>query len=209
MEFDPALFSAIVRQIQKVDRVIINGDFWDSYLCQFDQFVESEWKKLFPYLKAKKTIYIFGNHDLEEELNEKTDLFSDQQLESYRFKSGKKHIVVAHGHQIGKEFQHRHPLLTKYLKFLYPLIHASESWRGPLGWIRVWYRESSIKRMWQEVQRDCMQLKGDADALIIGHIHKPKIDEQRQIYCPGASRYGNFRYVLIDQGKITLNESKY
>ncbi len=62
-EFDEKKFNFLKRIISKVDRVIINGDFWDSYICSFSDFINSPWKKLFPLLKTKKTVYIYGNHD--------------------------------------------------------------------------------------------------------------------------------------------------
>jgi predicted MPP superfamily phosphohydrolase len=62
--------------IEPVDRVIINGDFWDGYLTSFDKFVNSEWQKLFPLLKEKQTIYLYGNHDKTKWCDSRVNLFS-------------------------------------------------------------------------------------------------------------------------------------
>src|SRR3990167_5228492 len=61
--FEPKKLSYLKKLVRSVDQVIINGDFWEGYSITFDQFLSSKWNELFPLLKAKKAVYIFGNHD--------------------------------------------------------------------------------------------------------------------------------------------------
>jgi len=42
-KFDVKLFDYIAPLALKADQIIINGDFWDSYLTSFDQFMSSSW----------------------------------------------------------------------------------------------------------------------------------------------------------------------
>lgn len=52
-------FSFLEDLISQVDKVIINGDFWDSYKTSFDEFIDSGRKKLFDLLLQKDAIYLF------------------------------------------------------------------------------------------------------------------------------------------------------
>ena len=51
---DPKKFRFLKKLISSFDRVIINGDLWCVYTDTFDQFINSDWQRLFPLLKSKK-----------------------------------------------------------------------------------------------------------------------------------------------------------
>src|SRR3990170_7877882 len=85
-KFEEKKFDFLKKIIRQSDLVIINGDFWDGYLTTFSRFISSDWNKLFPLLKSKKTIYIYGNHDRESYIDRNAKLFSDLQTHSYRLK---------------------------------------------------------------------------------------------------------------------------
>ena len=86
-KYEPKKFAVLKNAIEQADRVIINGDFWEGFVCTFNEFVESPWsKELFPLLKKKKAVYLFGNHDRESLANERASLFSDKQMKKYSFK---------------------------------------------------------------------------------------------------------------------------
>lgn len=53
----------LIDLFSKFDQIMINGDFWDEKKISFDAFMTSPSGLLFPTLKAKKAIYIHGNHD--------------------------------------------------------------------------------------------------------------------------------------------------
>jgi len=55
-KFDQEKFDFLKKIVNSSDRVIINGDFWDSWFTNFDDFVKSRWNKLFPLLKKKNTM---------------------------------------------------------------------------------------------------------------------------------------------------------
>jgi len=71
--------------IKDCDKVIIAGDFWEGLQITFDQFINSPWKELFPYLKKKNTVYIYGNHDPKGSCDERVSLFSSKQAQQYTF----------------------------------------------------------------------------------------------------------------------------
>src|SRR3989338_3116815 len=82
--------------INQSDQVIINGDFWDSFFITFSQFNDSPYRNLFPLLKKKKTIYITGNHDTPDLLDNRVELFSDLQTDRYEMPVGDKVLIFEH-----------------------------------------------------------------------------------------------------------------
>jgi len=64
--FDQGKFRFLQKIINFSDQVIINGDFWDSWFTNFDDFVNSEWRKLFPILLKKRAIYIWQSRSGQE-----------------------------------------------------------------------------------------------------------------------------------------------
>jgi UDP-2,3-diacylglucosamine pyrophosphatase LpxH len=86
--------------IEPADRVIINGDFWEGHLIKFEQFIHSPWKNLFPLLKQKNTIYIYGNHDEELMTDKRVQLFSDEQFDKYEIQLKRKKLIVEHGDRL-------------------------------------------------------------------------------------------------------------
>ena len=96
--FNEGKFQFLKKIIEPVDQVIINGDFWDGYLTSFDEFVKSDWKKLFPVLKQKKTIYIYGNHDKTKWMDKRVNLFSIKQTKLLKRRFKDKELIIQHGH---------------------------------------------------------------------------------------------------------------
>src|SRR5689334_5828739 len=80
--FDEAKYNYLRWIITHADKVVINGDFWDRDLTTFDQFVNSDWRKLFPLLLSKATTYIYGNHDWKGYCDERVNLFSTSQTQA-------------------------------------------------------------------------------------------------------------------------------
>jgi predicted phosphodiesterase len=98
--FDQKQFDALYSLISSADQVIINGDFWDSYETTFDSFIKSPWNQLFPLLKSKHTIYLYGNHDPKKYCDDRVSLFSDIQADHYLFQN----LYLCHGHQFAPRF---------------------------------------------------------------------------------------------------------
>src|SRR3989339_1338248 len=97
LPFDEKKYNFLKKIIEKSDQVIINGDFFDNYMISFDEFVNSSWNRLFPLLKSKKTIYIYGNHDKRSFSDKRVELFSDIQAERYKIKTSNKTFIFEHG----------------------------------------------------------------------------------------------------------------
>ena len=52
--FEEKKYNLLVRLVSSSDRVIINGDFWDSWFVSFKDFLGSKWNKLFPLLRERE-----------------------------------------------------------------------------------------------------------------------------------------------------------
>jgi len=58
-KFNENKFNKLRSIIESSDKIVLNGDFWDGYATDFEDFYNSKWSALFPLLKSKKTIYLF------------------------------------------------------------------------------------------------------------------------------------------------------
>src|SRR5690606_17718607 len=74
--------------IETADRVVILGDFWDGFLTDFDRFLRSGWRVLFPMLLERQAIYLYGNHDRSQWSDERVSLFSVEQGLSHTLSIG-------------------------------------------------------------------------------------------------------------------------
>src|SRR3989338_7398847 len=99
LHFEEKKFRLLESLIKKHDQVIINGDFWEGFVISYDKFILSPWRNLFPILKMKNAIYIFGNHDLQEFGNGLFDAFSVSHTNDYRVKVNGHSFIFEHGHR--------------------------------------------------------------------------------------------------------------
>lgn len=192
--FNEDSFKKLSTLIKQADRVIINGDFWEGYFFSFDEFVNSQWNQLFPLLKEKKTVYIYGNHDLAKYLDERVNLFADVVTDKFEFSSGGKDFICLHGHQY-IESPAKHSALMR-MKFL-------------LGGLYLgYYLLMKIQRrnFWKVYQFENNRLKKVQKRefpnkyLVTGHTHLLEHDEQ--FINTGSMSFGYFDYTWIENGQI-------
>jgi len=211
-QFESVCYKAIIRLIRSVDRVIINGDFWDDYLTTFDKFVTSDWQQLFPLLKQKQTIYIYGNHDREAFCDKRVKLFSVQQMDKYILETKNQAFLIEHGHSLAKEFEERHPTLTNIFRKFYPWIDFHSQGEGIPGPLIKYYIDFNHRRLWQTMLD---QLKGNTDWLIgqkhllVGHCHFQLSNPELRIQSLGSFRWGWARYGIIDENGLKMFETRY
>jgi len=211
-EFEPARYRAIIRLIKSVDRVIINGDFWDSYLTTFDNFINSEWQRLFPLLKEKQTVYIYGNHDRPNDCDLRVGLFSTQQAADYILETKKQTFLIEHGHVLAKEFEESHPAITKCLKGIYPWLDAQTQGVGLVGLLYQQYHEYRHHRLWQKMLHKLANNPNwltSHKQLLVGHCHHQMNDAKLRIQSLGSFRWGFGRYAIIDQKSFKIFETRY
>lgn len=209
LPFDEKKFNFLKKIISESDQVIINGDFFDDYIISFSDFIQSPWNQLFPLLKKKKAIYIFGNHDQEKFSDKRLNMFSVKQTVKYQTKINNKTFIFTHGQQFRKTADLFIKELFKPLVSL--VIRIAHYKRQNLVNIfgrnflrfRFAYRNIATKRK-------AIKTIKENEFIIIGHNHWAEVDVQNHFACCGAILYGFAQYLTIDSsGKITLHEEWY
>ena len=200
-KFDKKKFDYLYSIIKPVDQVIINGDFWDKYFCNFDKFINSRWQKLFPLLKQKQATYLYGNHDKKEWCNNKTNLFSVEQKMYTTLKAGNKELYITHGDQIAPDFDGRHPWVpaNKIAGFL-GLFYEKHglALQGEKFLVRAYTYLNEGMKKWAKVNLKQNQI------LVCGHSHLAEYNLEEKHVNTGFVRYGYGQYLRIYDNKIKL-----
>ncbi|MGB3094546.1 MAG: metallophosphoesterase [Microgenomates group bacterium] len=198
--FEPKKFAILKDAIKQVDKVIINGDFWEGYAGTFHNFVSSRWaKELFPLLKSKKAVYLFGNHDPRRLADKRMDLFSDYQEEEFVFKSGTKTFHIMHGNRIVvfPDVSARVRIILEFVEGIVLKIF------GKL-FIRLAY-----KRFNNYIKKKIPTIIKDDKYLITGHTHFAEVDLENRYLNEGFIHYGYAQYLFIEDGNVTAVEKRY
>jgi len=190
--------------IPQYDQVIINGDFWDCYLTTWNRFVKSGWSELFPLLKSKNTIYIYGNHDHPNRMDEKVSLFSNHQMWSLEIESEGYNIHIEHGNGIIPSLEEVFPFITKSRKLI------KLEYRIFDGLVRkhllpfIKYGRRMNNKMLKKFRG-----KDGKSILVTGHSHFPESRNEQMFYNSGLIRWNRLDYIEILDGKINLVKSSY
>jgi predicted phosphodiesterase len=204
--FEDSKFRCLARIIERADRVIINGDFWDRYLTTFDKFVRSEWRKLFPLLKKKKTVYLYGNHDKRQYRDSRVNYFSEKQTDIYKLSVGRSILHVEHGDRIAPAEDTWLPRFFFQPIFLKPYIFYREylplKMFGPR--ILVKYKKQNDKlKSWFKANLP------QNNILVTGHSHLPEFNLKKGFINLGLIRHGFAYYLLIKNKQLELIGENY
>lgn len=212
-KFDSVKHQYLLGLIQKTDKIIINGDFWDSWHTNFENFINSEWNDLFPLLLQKETVYIFGNHDPETKCDERVKLFSKKAVNKYSFQLGNQVIKVEHGHNL---LNTRNGIaLQIYNKFVKLCEQRNISY---VLWFLLFTEKMGFKIFGKRLMTQSKFAKNNnkkikeiirTNWLICGDTHCPEIDYHNHFANSGCILYGYSSYILIEQEEIKLMNQKY
>lgn len=193
--------------IKQTDAVIINGDFWDYYESTFEKFITSKWSStLFPLLKSKNTIYIYGNRDQKNWCNEKVSLFSTEQYENYSFSSGERCFKIEHGDKLKqKAFASRdkYMSLLKLFKIsmLIDILEKRSYLKDPERFTSPDFAEKNNQVKSTLNDTDCWQIVSDT--------HLPELDTENKFANPGFIKFGFASYLVIYENNIDLIKTYY
>ena len=210
--FEPKKFAFLAKIIQSADQVIINGDFWDSYLTSFEAFMTSQWQQLFPLLKAKKAIYIYGNHDPIQFADERVNLFSDQQLLEVELLAGGRRFLIEHGDSFDLLFQQWDKSWWGHLLFHLPGMLRFLMWGEWIvaKLINPYFSQKRFQRFNEEIKAKTREKLAPNEILVCGHTHSAEMDLAHQFVNHGVIRNGLGQYAVItDDGQIQLHEERY
>lgn len=210
-KFKQKKFNFLKRIIQDSDKVIIAGDFWEGKLITFDEFVNSEWNQLFPILKDKQAVYVFGNHDKKSFSDSRTSDFSDKQTQEYIFKEGKNTYIVRHGDtQKIKYSLIKNVMSITNMSEKFFMKHLHEDLEHIF--VKLFGRnmlQLLFKKYNTVIKNSERKNLKENTFFICGHTHAAEIDLHNNFINTGIIRHGLGQYVTVEENKINLHEEKY
>jgi len=213
--FEQKKFDYLYGVINSADKVIINGDFWDYYRCDFDNFMKSSWKNLFPLLKSKKASYLFGNHDHQEFADQRINLFSVKQgtIESVNLSENQK-LLIRHGEDLCPGFEDRF-FSTDFWKKVNKKTSMFER-MNKIGDIGSKFVGVDFYNLVQKAMRTQSRIKDyiesnlkNNELFIFGHTHSPDFSLDDRYVNIGFINAGFANYLKIEDGKLDLVKEKY
>lgn len=191
--------------ISKYDKVIICGDFWSAYSCTFDRFLDSKWNQIFPLLKQKNTVYLYGNHDRKRWNDKRVYRFCKQARKAYSLTIGEVTYHFTHGVEylvdsINNEiFMYLHRKLgLDYISSLLDKIALK---------ILGFDKYINFAREMNEIQKFSVSL--DTRVSVMGHTHSPEIDLENGYVNLGFINNGYASYLEIEDRECRLIKTKY
>lgn len=203
--FDQRQFDCLINAISNVDKVIINGDFWDGYMTTFDKFLASEWNKLFPILRSKDSIYLHGNHDKKVLADERVSLFSAEQGDEFEFALGKQKVFIQHGNKLAPTLEDMHPKLFNN-KLTYYLGDRFTKYG-------VFFGKRNFLKLYSILNRKMIKkwsFMKPHNILITGHSHYQETNPDQGYYNSGMTCRYFVEYTVIDTAsqRITNQHEK-
>ncbi len=205
-KFDKKKYTFLKKIISEADRVIINGDFWDGYEIYFNQFISSPWKKLFPLLKKKQAVYLYGNHDKKSLNDKRVSLFSTKQALYHLLKSSNRSFWIEHGNKYFPDWEEKvqikqpnyviNRLYNITEKILFTIFGTK---------IQTVFFHQFNKTIEQAIQKTIPKRY----IFICGHTHAQELDLKNHFINTGIIRHGLAQYLLIENGKLELKSERY
>ncbi len=199
-------FNLLKDIISKADKVVINGDFWDGYLATFDEFIHSGWKNLFPLLKKKKAVYIYGNHDSKQfKHTNLCNVFSDVQTDRFKIKIGNKVYIFEHGNRL-LPFGDEEVLQAQIKSTFNKLTNKIEGLIIKTFGVHYQrflqkYNEIIKKKIVKELKKN--------EFYVCGHTHSAEIDKKNRFINSGVIKDGLAQYIHISEKGFTPNHTIY
>lgn len=209
-KFDRKRFNKLAGLINKADKVIINGDLWEGFNINFDEFLTSDWKKLFPLLKKKKTVYVYGNHD-DPNLSDKRVLnFCKEAVNEYALKTPKRTFFFTHGQEFlfPKKAGEREQWKSANSSF-YKLITVTSGWIQ-LALFKV-FGANVFPKAFNKISKEKRASITNPDYLLVcGHSHTPQYNKKMNFLDLGFFNYGWANYMIIDKnGNFDFVSERY
>jgi len=204
LPFEEKKYEFLKKIISRADSVILCGDFWEGYEITFDEFLASPWKGLFPLLKARNAIYLFGNHDQKKFSDQRADIFSVKQIQSYVIQENGKSYFFEHGNRLCTFFD-------ETLPFRLPRIWGTVT-EAIVKYGTRTYQKKFIKivhERFNRVIKKKMHHIPENGILFTGHTHFAEKDLKNRYVNTGFIKYGLAQFVILEGGRIESLEEWY
>ena len=205
--FEPKKYVFLKKLLESVDEVIINGDFWDSMSTSFDSFIKSPWQQLFPLLIAKKTVYVYGNHDKKEMMDERVSLFSVLQTDQHTTQTNPKKLVIYHGHQ--HTFSLEGYITNKTARKITNTAHSIVEKLALKIFGTAFFQKTVYKSYSNSILKHAQANLKDDEVLVCGHSHSVFFMPNKKYINSGFIRHGLAQYLIIENKKIRAVEEWY
>ncbi len=208
--FDEKRFQKLASLIEKSDMVIINGDFWEGLSVSFDDFINSEWKKLFQLLKAKKAVYVFGNHDDPVVSDKRIYEFCDVAVREYKYETPTRTYYFTHGQEfLYPKMKDPESARKRALKLLTKMdifvAGITQSVIFTIGGSKILPEKFNYMTLEQRKRIAPIEY-----LLVCGHSHRPMYQPKLNFIDIGFFNYGWANYMLIDDmGEFKFVSEKY
>jgi predicted phosphodiesterase len=205
--FDEVQADFLQTLFRSADQIILNGDFWDGLMIPFEKFVTSEWKKqLFPLLKQKQALYLYGNHDDKEFCDERVALFSTRQAKQQQLAFGEYTLQVEHGEEF-YPFHEKMPFLPQAKLLHYVIVWIERLVQVTLG--LHFLQQHFYHRLSTDMAAAAKPTLGSKTILVCGHTHNPEINLPEQYINGGFTKHGISQFIEIYQNTLTIYEVNY
>lgn len=202
--FDEKKFLFLEKLFSSFEKIILNGDFWDGYSTTFDRFVSSKWNRLFPLLKNKKAIYLYGNHDKKYFNDERVSLFSIEQKNNHIFEIDSITYHIEHGHLLYPSIDMVLPISRKLFTYANSIFHYMEGMfvllKNPQN-IFLKQANNAIKKK--------IKIKQFPHWYLCGHTHFAEFDKNNKFANSGFVMYGKASYLIADSSGLSLQTQWY
>ncbi|MBI3619561.1 metallophosphoesterase family protein [Candidatus Roizmanbacteria bacterium] len=205
-KFEEKRFRFLESLVANADSVIINGDFWEGFVISFDQFIASPWRHLFPILKKKNAVYIYGNHDSETRCDSRVSHFSAQQKKRHVLTINKTLYLFEHGDRLlpfgieKKGVTAKLTYATVLSEKLERLITRQKN-KQVTAFLLKRYNEKIKQRLRKELK--------PGEVFVCGHTHFAEHDVSNCFINLGIVRHGLAQYLVIDGSTVTQREEWY
>lgn len=212
--FDRKKLSFLESLFTHAEKIIINGDLWSYFLQDFDQFLNGPYKALFPLMKEKQTIYLYGNHDREEWCDSRTDLFSIKAIEKYNFKEDEVDLYITHGNKIAYDSSVDEKVIRLNRKY-YEFNRLNQSYRIYPYFMRSITKLRNSERFHTYFTRVNNPYKEFASKLpggqilVMGHTHIAEYKPEEKFINLGFINYGLVHFLSIKDGIMKFHTGSY
>jgi predicted phosphodiesterase len=206
-EIEEKKFLYLNKLFLSYDQIILNGDFWEGFLYSFDDFYNSSWNKLFPMLRQKNTVYIFGNHDKKIYNNlKKAGAFSTIQTEKYEYSVKNKKFIFEHGDRLWRSESEDINLSSTKFRNMVKIFSKLES---KLINVSGNLYQKGLKMINQQVYHKVAPTLKNNEYFFFGHTHCQEVFKENRIYNSGVCKAGLSQYIVINEDSIVAKEEVY
>ena len=183
-------------------KLILNGDVFDSF--DFRRLKKHHWKVLSLLRKLSdelKIIWICGNHDGSAEIV--SHLLGVKVVDEYVLRSGRRRILVLHGHQFD-DWLDTHPILTWIADMIYLFLQRIDRSHEFAKMAKK--GSKTFVRCAQKIKHGSIEYaaRKHCDAVCCGHTHLASLDQSQRVayYNCGCWTEHPCTYVVVENGEI-------